>query len=240
MYFLFSLFILLGCKKSDDNSSAKLKKLNCLELGIAEPSGLALSKDGNYFWTVSDENSTIYKIDKSGKPVETITTNGYDLEGITVIDDTTLAVMFEREREVLILKTNGEELKRKKLDLKGKLNSGLEGIAFNPNDNCFYLLNEKDPGLLIKLDYELNILDKKELTFAKDFSSIYYDEINNNLWINSDESALIAKCSLDGDLIKIYEHHLPQIEGIHIDIENNTAYLISDNTESLYTFKLVD
>ncbi|MBE0570325.1 MAG: SdiA-regulated domain-containing protein, partial [Ignavibacteriaceae bacterium] len=76
----------------------------------------------------------VYLIDSWGRVVISFKINGEDLEGITVIDDSTLAVVLERTREVVILDTSGLELKRAKLDLEGELNNGLEGISYDPEE----------------------------------------------------------------------------------------------------------
>ena len=103
--------------------------------------------DEKGFWIVSDENSKVYLIDSWGKEIKSFKVNGNDLEGITVVDDSTLAVVLERSREVVILDTSGKELKRTSLDLEGELNSGLEGITYDPKEKKFYLLNEKKPQI---------------------------------------------------------------------------------------------
>ncbi|MCK7519097.1 MAG: SdiA-regulated domain-containing protein [Ignavibacteriales bacterium] len=93
------------------------------KIPVTEPSGLDLTFDEKGFWIVSDQNSKVYLIDSWGRVVKSFKVDGEDLEGITVIDDSTLAVVLERTREVVILDTSGLELKRRKLNLKGELNS---------------------------------------------------------------------------------------------------------------------
>lgn len=83
---------------------------------------------------MSDQNSKVYLIDSWGREVKSFKVDGEDLEGITVIDERTLAVVLEKTREVVILDTSGLELKRRKLNLKGELNSGLEGITYDPKE----------------------------------------------------------------------------------------------------------
>lgn len=100
-------------------------------INVPEPSGLALSYDGRYLWTVGDSDSKVHKLDLNGNVITSFKVNGEDLEGITVIDSINLAVILERTREIVVLDTSGKEIKRKKFDLKGKLNEGLEGICLN-------------------------------------------------------------------------------------------------------------
>lgn len=119
---------------------------------------------------------------------------------------------------------------------KSKGNNGLEGITFNPNDNIFYVLNEKKPGLLIKWTPEKGILSIYNLNFAKDYSGICYS--NNHLWIVSDDSAVITKCDLNGNLLEKYDIPIEKAEGVVVDENDKKVYIISDATEELFVFEL--
>ncbi len=207
-------------------------------INVPEPSGLALSYDGRYFWSVGDSDSQVHKLDLDGNVISSFTVNGEDLEGVTVIDSINLAVIFERTREIVIVNTSGKEVKRKKLDLKGKLNEGLEGICFNLNTKDFYLLNEKQPGLLIKTDSSFSEIFRKELKLAKDYSDIFFSNDDNTLWILSDESKKIIQTDLNGNKIKEYKIKVEQPEGLVVDYKNKKLFVVSDKKEELYEFKL--
>jgi len=233
-----SLLIIAGCIK--EKTYKRISSFNPekeIKIDVTEPSGLCLTFDGTGLWTVSDEDSGIYRLDLEGNVINQFKVNGFDLEGITVIDEERIAVILERTREVVILETSGNELKRTKLPFEGELNSGLEGITYDPILKTFYLLNEKKPSLLIKLDEELNLISIDTLNFAKDVSGIFYDP-ENFLWILSDESQVIVKTDLDGNELDRYEVSIPQPEGITIDKEKKNLFIVSDNSESLYIFKL--
>jgi len=205
---------------------------------VPEPSGLALSFDDNYFWSVGDSDSKVYKLDLSGNIVKSFIVNGEDLEGVTVIDSTNLAVILERTREVVVVDTSGKEIKRKKFDLKGKLNEGLEGICIDVIKGDFYLLNEKRPGLLIKTDNSFNEIFRKEIKLAKDYSDIFFSKDDSTLWILSDESKKIIQTDLNGKKIKEYKINVDQPEGLVIDNKNKKLFIVSDKKEELYEFKL--
>ena len=100
-------------------------------ISVAEPSGLALSFNKSFFWCVGDNDNKVYKLDKKGNILDFFTIAGEDFEGITIVDSTRIAIILERTREVVLLDSSGKELKRKKLDIKGNLNEGLEGICFD-------------------------------------------------------------------------------------------------------------
>lgn len=205
---------------------------------VSEPSALALSFDRKYFWSVCDENSKVYKITKNGIVTNSFVINGEDLEGITVIGVNKLAVILERSREVVIIDTLGNEVSRKGFDLEGNLNEGLEGICYDSQNKFYYLLNEKNPGLLIKADSSLTELNRKEITFADDYSDIVFASEDNTLWILSDESKRIFKTDLNGNKIKEYYINVVQPEGLVVDYKNKLIYVVSDKKEELYEFKL--
>jgi len=136
------------------------------------------------------------------------------------------------------LDTSGKEIKRKKFDLKGKLNEGLEGICLNINTKDFYLLNEKQPGLLIKTDSSFKELFRKDLKLAKDYSDIFFSNLDYTLWILSDESKKIIQTDLNGNKIKEYRIKVEQPEGLVVDYKNKKIFIVSDKKEELYEFKL--
>lgn len=205
---------------------------------VPEPSGLALSYDGKYFWAVSDEENKVFKLNLSGKIVSSFTVNGEDLEGVTVIDSIKLAVIFERTREVLILDTLGNEISRQKFNLNGKLNEGLEGVCFNETERTFYLVNEKDPGLLIKTDINFKVIFQNKLNLANDYSDICYSKDDNTLWILSDESKKIIQTDLEGNKLIEYKIKVTQPEGLVVDIKNKKVFIVCDKKERLYEFIL--
>ncbi|MEJ2506262.1 MAG: SdiA-regulated domain-containing protein, partial [Ignavibacteriaceae bacterium] len=87
-YFLVPILILVlviaSCQIKSKKSTEMLKYKMGKTISVPEPSGLDLTYDNKGFWTVSDETSTIYKLDGEGNVVSTIKVNGDDLEGITV------------------------------------------------------------------------------------------------------------------------------------------------------------
>ncbi len=236
---LLVLALYSSCSKEKTENSIKTLSFSVAEkIPVAEPSGLDLSSDERNFWIVSDENSKVYLIDSWGRVVKSIKVNGEDLEGITVIDDSTIAVVLERSREVVILDTVGNEINRAAVDLKGELNNGLEGITYDPQKKLFYIINEKKPRLLITLDRYLVEQKRDTLIFSKDVSGIYFDSNDKTLWILSDESQRIFKTDLSGNPIEEFKINVTQPEGITLNKARTKLYLISDKTGSLYVFNL--
>ncbi len=238
---IFTLLLILtaftGCiKEKVEKPADKITLLGSYDIPVSEPSGLTLTSDQRGFWTVSDEDSSLYELDSYGKIIKRIKVKGFDLEGVTIIDDSTLAVVLERTREVVVLDTSGKELQRAKINLEGELNSGLEGITYNDSTKSFYVVNEKDPALIIELDRALNELRRDTIKFAADVSGIFYDEINNMLWILSDEDQMVIKSDMELNIITKFKISIIQPEGITINRKHDRMYIISDIEEKLSVY----
>jgi uncharacterized protein YjiK len=238
IYILIS-FSFIGCnKKEGEQSKTHLNYLKAYNIPVSEPSGLDLTFTEKGFWTVCDENSTVYKLDNWGNNEKSFTVRGFDLEGVSVVDEKTLAVVLERGREIVIVDTSGNELKRISVSITGELNNGLEGITHDPVNKKFFVLNEKNPCLLLTFDENLNELNRDTLNFIKDASGIHFDAKNKLLWILSDESRCVTKCDLKGSLLQKYYISIAQPEGLTIDAEGKKMYIVSDINNSLYVFSL--
>lgn len=219
-------------------SSERIKKVVELKLKVPEPSGIVISWDNKYLWMVSDGNATVYKTDLKGKILESFVINAVDLEGITIIDNDKLCVVQEEKREVLVINYKGKELKRVKINFPGQNNSGFEGITYDSRRNVYYIVNEKKPCALLTLNENFKIIDKKILSFSKDLSDIYYDANSDYLWLTSDESKMVVKCDVKGNVLQKYKVNINQMEGISLDRNSNFIYIVSDPEERLYKFEI--
>ena len=238
---LFLIAIIIYCNLFDKikhSAHPVLSPIDIISLKVPEPSGLHFESKTNSLWMVSDENSTIYNVDLKGEILSKIIIDGLDLEGITIIKDSIIAVVLERDRTIVLLDKKGKVQKRINVDISGKKNKGLEGISYNSVKNTFFVVNEKKPGVLLEIDITGKTIAKNELTFASDYSGLFFDQIENVLWIISDEDKAIFKCTPQGELLKKYKVDIEQIEGISIDLENSILYIISDPSEKLYIFEL--
>jgi uncharacterized protein YjiK len=235
-----SLFLIISyCGTNKKDEKVKTLTFSVAEkIPVTEPSGLVLSADEKAFWTVSDQTAEVYLFDGWGKIIKSFKLDGEDPEGITIVEDSTLAVVLERSREIIILDTAGNEIKRASINLKGDLNSGLEGITYDPAEKKFYLINEKNPLLLITLDQNLVEIKRDTLNFSKDVSGIFYDSELKVLWILSDENQRIYKTDFSGNPIEEFRIKVTQPEGIAFNKARARLYIISDRTENLYVFNL--
>lgn len=236
IYSLLVIFLLVSCSEDKIESKiGKLTKIGQFDIDVDEPSDLALSYEGDAFWTVSDDDSNIYKLSLTGEVIRHISTKYEDLEGVTVLDSTKLAIISEQTRKIAIIDIDGNLIKEITLHIDGEYNKGLEGIVFNPDNNHFYVVNEKYPALLIELNRNFEVVNEKEITFVNDLSAITYDKKSKSLILLSDESEIIAVCDLQGNLIKKYEFSIQQAEGICI--KNDQLFIVSDPLAILYQLK---
>ncbi|MCB1048277.1 MAG: SdiA-regulated domain-containing protein [Calditrichaeota bacterium] len=200
-------------------------------LSVTEPSGLCLDQDGRTFWTVSDETAMVYRLDREGRVLQTLSYVGEDLEGICLDPlDGSLWVAEERRRQAVHLSRTGTVLDRLDVEQHGAANSGLEGICFD-GDGQLLLLNEKDPGRLLCVPRTGGASTGRDLDFARDYSGLCWDEPRQSLWVLSDESRALFRLREDQSPVR-YSLDLPRIEGIAV--EADTAWVVSDSYSKLF------
>ena len=149
-----------------------------------------------------------------------------------------MVAILERDRSIIFLDREGNEIRRVNLNISGEPNKGIEGITYSLKMKKFFVVNEKEPRALFLVDEVGNIVNEYDRNFAKDFSGIFDDETRENLWIISDENSEIFLCTVEGDLLKRYKFAIEQVEGVAIDNNDSLLYLVSDPLQKLYIFKL--
>lgn len=197
---------------------------------VAEPSGLALAREGDQLWTVSDDRKKIFKISLKGNPRnrQSFKIGEKDLEGI-VVDPTaaTLVVVKEESNEILEVSLASEKVvSRHPLSAMADFSriaqhfsdrgdeKGLEGITFNQDRGTFVVLKEANPGLMIEISKDLgSILGAHVLDPTKgfvdddvdggeiDFSGLQYDSTRSLFWIVSDEAKRLYLYDWDQDQV---------------------------------------
>ena len=229
---------IFSCSKDEGTAYEKLELINQFVLSVVEPSGLSYSAGKNALYTISDQTGKVYKLSLTGSLISTLGFTGNDLEGITVNSNNgDIWVVAERSRELIKLKSNGNELSRFHLNIEmNSENTGLEGITYNSDNEHLYILNEKNPGLLLEVDELGHIIRSTELNFAADYSGIFYDSSEDQLWIVSDESKTVNQCDLFGEVIKTYSIPITKAEGIVVDSQSKEVYLMRDGNNKMYVF----
>ena len=118
----------------------------------------------------------------------------------------------------------------------GAESNGLEGISYNRHTGRYQLIVEKGPGRLISWTPELGIITDEKLTFAWDYSGIFSDDENSNLWIVSDESETLFKCDSSANVLMTFDLPDSKYEGIAVD--QNIVYAVHDDNGTLSVFKI--
>ncbi len=242
MKFLVFSFLLCGivCCGGDETPKSHIQFIESHKLEIPEPSGITFDHSDSTLWIVSDENSTVYKTDLQGNIISSFKVDGEDLEGITTLQQSYLAVILERVREILYLKRDGTLYARRKTYLTGLLNNGLEGIGYSNKEHLFYVVNEKNPRILIGYSDSVNEQFRDTLKFASDFSGVYYDDEEEMLWIVSDEASTLFLLNKEREVIGAYPLGIKQLEGVAYDRNTKRLYLVSDLNEKLYVYELIN
>ena len=244
---IFLAFSCIMCEKENGTPpntgipQGKLTLLNEIQLNISEPSGLSFGPNGNTLLIVSDNTNRVYETDLVGNVTRTLAFKGNDLEGVTYNPvENIVAVAEERKREVVLIDyTNGNEISRHKINVAiGSENKGLEGISYSNNNLAYYLVNEDLPGQMIVWNETHDIINKTDLHFAGDYSAIFVDTKNANVWMVSDESQFLYKCDYNAKVLKEYVLPETKYEGLTIDVENQLAYLVNDASAELKIFKI--
>ncbi len=230
---MFLLFISAVLYASGDKEIKPSKKI---KIAVREPSGLAYLHDEDCFLVVSDEYPAVYKINRKGEVLREIKIDGYDLEGVAAADDGTIFVVDEKAREVISVDPEGNELSRFDIEIKSPLNSGPEGICIDTDNKHLYIVNEKNPGMILVYDFYGNRVKEYTPGLASDYSGICYDRSSKMFYILSDEESSVFFWTPASGLSKKYKIAADNPEGIVIGNDGN-IYVVSDKKELIYVFK---
>ena len=72
---------------------------------------------------------------------------------------------------------------------------------------------------------------------AQDYSGMDYDEVDNVLWIVSDQEEEVYRYDLSGVLLDSYPINVDKAEGIAFDNINKLIYIVSDSADSLFIYR---
>lgn len=250
------IFFLVGCDSTisapETESETKpidLELIDSFPLDISDPSGLTLDISGEFLWTVSDNpGDFIYQISFTGEQLGVITDyEGDDMEGITMnSNDGTLWIVEEKLRQMIQLTTDGEVLKVVDVPVESiNPNDGPEGIAWNPENNHVFLLNEKNPHKFIELDSNFEMIRSVPIDFEPpfdilDLAGFFYIQETGELWMLSDDSKKIVVTDIELNPLRAYTLPGDKFEGIAVNMTNNRLYLVNDWKDDIFVFQLPD
>lgn len=239
---MFLLTSILGCGRNNPETITdppvvidKIFPINEYLLTVPEPSGIAYNSVNNSFMVVSDGRPDIYEINFTGITINTIPASGSDMEGIALSKNCdTIYVVEEKKRIVTLFNLSGTKLKSFPADVATVDNNALEGITIKKTSNQLFVINEKNPRMILGFNGSTEIW-RKTIDYTLDISDIYYEDSTNCFWIISDESKKILKLSSTGDFVKEWE--IPFLKGEGITIVNDKIYVVNDLDGKLYVFQ---
>lgn len=124
-------------------------------------------------------------------------------------------------------------------------NSGLEGITWNSDLSRFYLLKEKNPGLLIQVSSDLKTIQAcQTLTYNNaDYADVSYDSTRKKYWIVSDEGKSVALYDWSSaSAVQQWNLGYDNGEGVAFNPGTSQLFIATDNGGSqasyLYVYKV--
>ena len=233
---------------SGDASASYLTLLATYPINVLEPSGLAFDKTNNRLFTVSDNTGQVMILSTNGTVIQTLAYAGSDLEGVSMYKNNKILIAVEGTMDLVeydyvndvTVATHSMNYQNYSTDS----NSRIEGVTYDSANDEIYFVSEKNPGLLLKADGNFNVVNEyvEPLNHGGDYSATYYVEETGNLWIASDQTSTIYKCTTNGTIIDQYPvttsigATIDKLEGIAIDYSNQLIYGVSDGGQELYVF----
>lgn len=193
---------------------------------------------------IEDNNSTVTEFNRRRQRVRTIPGNLRDAEGICYMSGNTLAFLDERDpnnagsgaiyygeitNSTSLIDTGA--LTKIPVAIDGSSNIGLEGLTFDTGRNCFYVVKEKTPASLYKVELNGNLTHYPAFNnLMSDYSDVFYEKNTDSLYILSDEDQKIIQTSMDAGIWYEKDVNISKPEGIAISEDLEKLYVCSDLT----------
>lgn len=224
-------------------------------------SGLAFCPLSRTIFVAVNKPPLLLEIGLDGKTRRKIELAGFDdTEDVAWVKGNTLAVIEERRRNLCRFDLGGgaravayAKAEKWLVDPVDADNVGLEGLAWDPADGCFFVVKEKTPRAIYRVSVpgaktrEAEIatpwdIEQRSLS-CDDLSGVCYHPATGHLLILSDESKCVVEATVDGREIgrlslRSGSAGLPadirQPEGITVD-DRGKLYICSEPNQ-LYVF----
>lgn len=237
---LLTVVLFVQCRSEDQQANAKSTvwhEVGRHHLAVPEPSSLLWDAGRGWFWTVSDQTGRIYALSKRGVLLDSLTWEGVDLEAITIDPtDSTFYVVEEQPGVIDHLDTDGRLLNSfsvEGMDLAS--NHGLEGIAWSADGQRLFAVREQEPGTLLELNRDGEVLLDQRLRFAPDYSDLACPGGGDTLLVLSDQGECLASILTDGTVLEL--ETLPDISNPEgFAIVEDTLYVVSDANRNLVLY----
>jgi uncharacterized protein YjiK len=226
-------------------------------------SGLTYNPDTNTLFAVINDPEMILELNLQGDVIREVTMTGFkDTEGLTYLGEGRFALTEESRRSIVFIDSlegieNLERNSYRSIAVPfafSKRNRGFEGIAVDYQSGSLYVVNEKQPRRLLKID---GMLDPTQLSMSfsspwdlekrslgkSDLAGLHFHAPTEHLLILSDESKRLTEVDTDGttygyiDLDKGdagLQEAIEQPEGVTVDAKGD-IYILSEPNK-LYRF----
>lgn len=199
----------------------------------ANVSGLTFNRQSGTLFAVINHPAQIVELDTRGRLLRRITVVGAeDLEGISHVRDDDFILADERRQQLYHIRLGaGQTLvdlaqsARFELGIDLNGNRGFEGVSWDGAQRRLFVVKEKKPLRILAISglsalyqgkrFDVQVKEwrpvPRNALFLKDLSSITLHEETGNLFLLSDESALVAEYNEQGRLLSM----LPMWPGLH-------------------------
>ncbi|MBL7116029.1 MAG: SdiA-regulated domain-containing protein [Kiritimatiellae bacterium] len=124
-------------------------------------------------------------------------------------------------------------------------NKAWEGITYDPDNHCFYLVKEKYLMGVARVTWTTNEVYTQWLFDAQsvltgictDLSDVTYDPVTGHLLLLSEESEKVVECTLDGQVIRELSTPGEQVEGVYLTPDRSTLHVVGEKVE-YYRYEL--
>ncbi|GAB3091092.1 YjiK family protein [Pseudomaricurvus hydrocarbonicus] len=218
-------------------------------------SGITYSPETDSLFAIANNPTYIVELNKQGSELRKIPLHGYDdTEGLVFLGGGRFAILEEDTRSVVLvdIDPSTESLSREhgkivSFPITYKRNKGFEGVAFNPQDQSLFVVNERQPRALYHIQGAVNpeavnfsisspwSLEENSLN-KSDLSGLHFDQRTGHLLILSDESKSLTEANLNGEWVSRlslssskagFERGVPQAEGVTMD-DDGMLYILSE------------
>lgn len=212
-------------------------------------SGLTWSDKHRLLFAVINNPSELIWLTPDGKRVGSVSLRELDdTEAVVWIDDNVFGIGSEKDSAAWMVSVDIHTESYKimsQIKFKGITappgNNGLEGLAWDKNNQLLFLAKEKKPIIISKHE-SLNVKKESDNIPAsataslKDVSGLHYHNPTSSLLVLSDESKKILEVNTEGRVVdRLYlnsgwsglKEDIPQAEGITLDDSDN-LYIVSE------------
>lgn len=224
----------------------------------ANASGLTYSSATGTLFAVINKPAQVAELTTDGNLLRIIPLHGIrDPEGITHVEGEFFIIAAERDHQLILARIDAERAEldltdapRLGLGINLNGNQGFEGLAWDPEGQRLFVVQEKSPvrvleitGLLTAMrgaGLDLQVTEwepgRLEEPFLRDLSSVSYDTASGHLLLLSDESRMAVEYNRDRDPVGVLPlrqgwhglaRDVPQAEGIAFG-PNRALYVVSE------------